>query len=231
MSPRRIPVESFLAHLPLFRQIEHGDLLRLAAGVSEVAAPRGTMLFNRGDPCEGFHIVVYGQVKLTVAGPDGAEKVIEIMGPGQSFGEAVMFLEKPYRVSAQALADSKLLHVARHAVFEEIARDPRFARRMLAGLSQRLHLLVADLESISLRSGTERVIAYLLAQSRRPGAREARFRLAARKGVIASRLNLTQEHFSRILHDLAAHGLIEVAGLEIRIPDSARLRAHATAAA
>jgi CRP-like cAMP-binding protein len=46
------------------------------------------------------------------------------------------------------------------------------------------------------------------------------------KGVIASRLNLTQEHFSRILHDLAALGLIEVQGRRIRVLDLERLRRH-----
>jgi CRP-like cAMP-binding protein len=42
--------------------------------------------------------------------------------------------------------------------------------------------------------------------------------------VLASRLNMTPEHFSRILHDLAAQGLIEVNGRSIRVPDVARLR-------
>jgi len=50
--------------------------------------------------------------------------------------------------------------------------------------------------------------------------------LHAAKGVIASRLNLTQEHFSRILHQLMEAGLIEVSRRDIHIPDIRRLRAH-----
>ena len=57
-----------------------------------------------------------------------------------------------------------LLHVSREAVFAELERDPRFARKMLAGLSRRLHGLIADVESYSLQSGTQRVIGYLLRQ-------------------------------------------------------------------
>ena len=48
-----------------------------------------------------------------------------------------MCLDKPYVVFAQALADSMALHVAKHAVFEELGPNP-FARRMIAGLARRL---------------------------------------------------------------------------------------------
>jgi CRP-like cAMP-binding protein len=136
-----------------------------------------------------------------------------------------MFLERPYIVFAQALSDTMLLHVAKHAVFDELARDPRFARRMLSGLSQRLHGLVRDVEAYTLRSGQERVIGYLLADAAEaPAGKPAEVHLTPGKSVIASRLNMTPEHFSRILHELAAKGLIEVNGRSVRIPDLERLR-------
>ncbi|MCW5605691.1 MAG: Crp/Fnr family transcriptional regulator [Burkholderiales bacterium] len=227
MPKARIPTAHFLANLPLFRELDSADMAQLAASVAEIELPRGTLIFRRGTPCRGFHVVVYGQVKLALQGPQGGEKVVELMGPGQSFGEAVMFLEKPYMVSAECLVDSKLLHVPREAVFAEIDRDPRFARRMLAGLSRRLHHLIADLEAVSLHSGTQRVIGYLLSQPDEGGDGEARnITLPTRKGIIASRLNVTQEHFSRILHGLVAAGLITVEGRTVRVPDVGRLRAH-----
>ena len=111
-----------------------------------------------------------------------------------------MFLGKPYIVSSQALVDTMLLHVAQQAVFEELERTPRFARKMLAGLSRRLHGLIGDVEAYSLNSGTQRVIGYLLREGLDDGEEVT---LHASKAVVASRLNLTPEHFSRILHDLA----------------------------
>jgi CRP-like cAMP-binding protein len=152
------------------------------------------------------------------------EKVVEIVRPGQSFGEALMFLDKSYIVFAQALADTMLLHVAKHAVLEELGPDG-FARRMIAGLARRLHGLVRDVEAYTLRSGQERVIGYLLAELPEGAASGAgEVRLTPGKSVLASRLNMTPEHFSRILHDLAASGLIEVNGRAIRVPDIGRLR-------
>jgi CRP-like cAMP-binding protein len=228
-APTRKPfgIDDFLAHLPLFREVDRPALKQIARGTAVVDAPRGTVLFRRGDRCSGFHVIIFGQVKLAIGSADGGEKVIELMGPGQSFGEAVMFLDKPYAVTAVTLADTKLVHVSREAVHAELQRDPAFARRIIAGLSRRLHGLVADLEAATLQSGTQRVIGYLLSQEALEGDGAAMVNLHANKRVIASRLNLSQEHFSRILHDLSAAGLIEVEGRGIRILDTARLRALA----
>jgi CRP-like cAMP-binding protein len=213
--------QSFLANLPLFRELGAEEIERLAQGTRELHVPRGQILFRRGDRCEGLHVVVYGQIKLAFNAADGAEKVVEIMGPGQSFGEAVMFMEKPYPVYSQALADSLLLHIAKAVVFEEIERDPGFARRMIAGLSRRLHGLIGDLEAYSLQSGTQRVIGYLLnaVPDQAASGAPVELRLPASKGVIASRLNLTPEHFSRILHELTEAGLIRVDGRSFSILD------------
>jgi CRP-like cAMP-binding protein len=220
-------VHSLLSNLPLFNDLQEADIERIATGTTTRHAAKGETLFRRGDPCNGFHVVIYGQVKLGFTSAQGAEKVVEIIGPRQSFGEALMFLERPYIVSAQTLEDSLLLHVAKAAVFREIEADPLFARRMLAGLSRRLHGLVSDVESYSLRSGAQRVIGYLLRdgfEHKAAAGRVIELTLPTTKNIIASRLNLTPEHFSRVLHELTAARLIEVDGRMVRILDVDRLR-------
>lgn len=223
--PLQIKTQAFLANLPMFSEMDAAELDRIAAAAVPLYFEKGRSIVQQGDPCNGFHFVVYGQVKLGFTSPQGVEKVVEIVRPGQSFGEALMFLDKPYIVFAQALADTMLLHVAKHPVFEELGRDPLFARRMLSGLSRRLHGLVRDVEAYTLRSGEERLIGYLLGElGEDAAAGPAEVNLAPGKSVIASRLNMTPEHFSRILHELAVQGLIEVNGRSVRIPDLARLR-------
>jgi CRP-like cAMP-binding protein len=236
MAVNGLGAENFIAGLPLFKELSDEQRARIAERTRQLRLPRGETLFHRGDPAAGAYIVVYGQIKLSFVSPTGVEKVIEILNQGQSFGEAVMFLDVPHVVTAQALADSLLLLVPKEAVFEGIERDPGFARRMLAGLSRRLHQLVADVESYSTRSGTERLIGYLLRDCGVEPPRDScaadlptgpvDIELPVAKGIIASRLNLTQEHLSRILHDLSALGLIEVHGRRIRIVDPERLRKH-----
>lgn len=223
-----IKIQSFLENLALFKEINPDEIDRIAEGTREARIARGEILFRKGDPCDGFHVVVYGQIKLAFTSQSGAEKVVELMGMGQSFGEAVMFMEKPYPVYAQALADTMLLHIAKAVVFEEIERDPKFARRIIGGLSRRLHGLIGDLESYSLHSGAQRVVGYLLRYEPESGAKGERLKVAlpTSKGIIASRLNLTPEHFSRILHDLSDTGLIQVEGRTVTILDIEGLRRY-----
>lgn len=224
MSTDKDKIRNLLARVPLFDQLDNAELSKVAEGTTEQHVRRGEAVFHRGEPCNGFHIMVYGQVKLIAVSPAGAEKVMRLLGPGDSFGEALMFLDKPYIVSAFALADSMLLTVAKSVLFEELSSQPLLARKMIAGLSHRLHALVSDVQSYSLRSGTQRVIGYLL--QAQGDASEPAVRLEVGKNVIASRLNLTPEHFSRILNDLSSRRLIQVEGRTIKILDPEGFRAY-----
>ncbi|RFP17741.1 Crp/Fnr family transcriptional regulator [Duganella sp. BJB488] len=222
MEKNKIKVQAFLARVPLFNSMGPEELSRIALGTTEVRVERGGTIFQRGDPCIGFHQVVYGQVKLAFTSLAGGEKVIELIGPGQSFGEALMFMGSPYIVSATATDDTLLLHVAKPAIYREIHSDPEFACKMLAGLSQRMHSLMCDMESFSLRSGTQRVAGYLLKEL--PEEDGGQLTLPATKAVLASRLNLTPEHFSRILADLSTQHMIAFKGRKVQVLDVPALR-------
>jgi len=220
----------FLRNLPLFRELDLPQLEAIGAATTEQRVAVGAALFRRGDPCDGMYLVVLGRVKLALLAPAGAEKVVEILGPGQSFGEAVLFTGAPHKLYAEAIADSLLLHIRKNAVLDTIERNPEFARRMLNELSQRLCRRIADIEAYTLKSATERVTAYLLAElddHARPG-QAADVTLDASKSVLASRLNITREHFSRILHELSQAGLIRVSGRNIQLLDPAGLRERET---
>lgn len=221
----RIDIPALLSRLPLFSELAPDHIAQIAEATREKRLAKGEMLFQKGDLPRGFFVVVFGQVKLAFPSSQGNEKVVEILGPKRSFGEAVMFIDRPYPVFAEALSDSLLLHIARNAVFELLESDPSFARRMLAGMSMQLHSLVCDVESYSLRSSTQRVIGYLMQHCPSEGDCEGplEISLPTSKQVIASRLNLTPETLSRIFHDLADAQLITVHGKQIRIPDLRRL--------
>ncbi len=223
-----LDIPALLSRMPLFSALTPGQLAPINAATREKRLVKGEMLFQKGDPPKGFYVVVFGQIKLAFPSSQGNEKVVEIVGPRQSFGEAVVFMERPYPVFAEALTDSLLLHIAKEAVFKLLETDVSFARAMLAGMAMKLHSLISDVESYSLRSSAQRVIGYLLQHCPQEGECRGRIEvtLPTSKQVIASRLNLTPETLSRIFHDLAADGLIEVHGRQIVIPDVARLSRH-----
>lgn len=219
----------YLALLPLFQELDAGELQRIAAGCHSRRFARGETVFEVGTPCAEFHVAVTGQIKLFGVSPSGQEKVIELISPGQTFAEALMFTGRPYIVSAQALTDSLVLSVSKEAVLGEIDHDPRFALRMLAGISRRLHGLVQDVQAYALHSGMQRVIGYLLrdrAVEDCATGEVVMVSLPVSKATIASRLSLTPEYFSRVLRELEEGGLIHVDGRDIHIRDAQALVAY-----
>ena len=223
---RPFDIARYLAVLPLFSDMDGAELERLALGCQLRRLARGEAVFHVGDPCNEFHLVVTGQVKIFAVSPSGQEKIIELVGPGHSFAEAIMFTGKPYIINAQTLADTLLLTVGKPAVLAEIAADPRFALRMLAGISRRMHGLVRDVEAYALRSGVQRVVGYLLRDQDASDGSSADglvVSLPVSKASVASRLSLTPEYFSRVLHELEAARLISVDKRDIHILDLAGL--------
>lgn len=223
MTLEKSDLNDILAKLPLFQELTPAQIQQLAAAVREKSLNKGEMLFQKGDPAKGFYLVLSGQIKLAFSSAQGNEKVVDILGPRQSFGEAVMFMNRPYPVFAEALSNAAVLHIPQSVVFELLEKDASFARSMLAGLSLRLHTLVNDVEAYSLRSGTERVIGYLLQNQGSSHNGPLEVELATSKQVIASRLNLTPETLSRVFHELSNAGLISVHGKRLVIPDVIKL--------
>ena len=227
MTTTQMPPANRLLELPFFRGLDGAALARLSAGVNEVSAGSDTVLYRRGEACRGLYIVVSGQVKLALETPQGGEKIVELVGPGGCLDESSIFLDRPHVLTAETLTDTQLVTVAKATVLAELEHTPEFTRNIVASLSHRLQHLIGALEDCMLRSGTERVIGYLLQDEATDAAEGGDMvTLPAKKGIIASQLNLTHEHFSRILRDLVTSGLIEVDGRNVRLPDVGRLHAR-----
>ena len=213
----RHPIREILARQPLFRNLNEAELGAIAAGTREFRARRNEVVFQKGDLPEGMHIVIMGQVKLSIPSSQGAEKVVHMAGPGHTFGEAVVFLNKPYPVSAIATQDSIILLVLRNALELALNDSPMLSRKMLASLSMRLHELIDDMETCTLRTSMQRVVCYLSQQVPAEHSEDYTIQLGSSKQTIASQLNLAPETFSRVLSQLSDAGLIQVSGRSITV--------------
>lgn len=227
MTPLSTPdtLRDNLLRLPLFSGLNEAEIAQLMPGVREYKVRAHEMLFQKGDLLRGIHLLVSGQAKLFLPTSQGAERVIAMVNPGSSFGEAVVFLDKPVPVSAQAMHDSVVLIVHNEVLLGVLDRNPQFARKLLASISMRLHELLSDIETCTLMNSVQRVVCFLSQQAPQADEAEYEVRLDTSKQTLASRLNLAAETFSRALHHLATAGLIEVQGRTIRVKDVRRLRA------
>lgn len=212
-----------LSNFYMFSELHENQIEYLATGSRVIDVSRGSNLFNRGDRAHGFYILLEGQIKLGILSPQGDEKIIGLIQPRESFGEAALFLERSFPIYAQATLDSKVLLITKDVIFNILDNDVTVVRRMLAGISARNRKLVNDIESISLQNSTQRLIGYVLQISANSPNSE-RVKLPANKLTISSMLNITPETFSRVMYRLKEAGLIQTDGKDIIITNLAELR-------
>ena len=206
---------------PLLAGLSHGQLERVSQHATRVVLGSEQLLFSQGDPAERFYLVLKGQIQLFRLSPGGAEKVIELVSPGQTFAEALMFLKAPrYPVCAGALVPSELLSLDARDFSQMLHESVDTCFLMLGSLSQRLRGLIGEIDNLTMHTASSRVARYLLAKV--PPERRS-LKLDVRKGVLASRLSIQPETFSRVMKELAGRGIIEVQGAQVTILERAAL--------
>lgn len=183
----------------------------------------GECVFDQGDPCTHFFFVLSGIVKLGRIAPSGEEKVMDLVRPRHYFAEAAMFLGGRYPVYACAIEASRLAALDNAHFLRLLRSNGDLCIRLLSTLSQRMHGLINEIDNLTLHSGAERLIGYLLEQLPE-GAAPPSVWLNVPKHVIASRLGIQPETLSRILAKLRTERLIDVHEGMIVLNDVAALR-------
>lgn len=210
-----------LRRAPLLSRLEATQLQRVARHANRVKLNAEQLLFSQGDSATRFYLLLSGRMRLFRLSPEGAEKVIEIVSPGQTFAEALMFLNAPrYPVCSAALADSELIAIdaVDFAAMLRESVDTCFV--LLGALSQRLRGLIGEIDDLTLHTATSRVARYL-ASHLPPGAQS--LELDVRKAVLASRLSVQPETFSRVIKSLSEQGIIRMDGTLVSVLDQRAL--------
>jgi len=196
-----------LLRIPLFTRLEEDELTDLLRGLTPKEFPRGKLLFQQGDKASCFYIILDGLVKVTRTSPDGDEIVIGVFGPGSLVAEIAMFLNGRYPASAEVVADSRLLPVLASTFRAAITENPDLAMGMLAATSRRVRSLVEELEHIKGQTGAQRVADFIVGLCPRCDGASAHIDLPYEKGLIAARLGMKPESFSRALKRLRQLGV------------------------
>jgi len=211
----------------LFARLTTEQLERVSSLAELQKLEEGAHLFEQGDEARRFFLVVSGQIKLFRLSPDGNEKVIEIFTAGQTFAEALMFREhSTYPVCASALTDSEVISLQSKDFVSMLRESIDSCFLLMADMSKRLHGLIKEIDDLSLQSGTRRVASYLINLA---GTGDDSFELDIPKGVMASRLSLKPETFSRIIRNLHDRKILTVSRRNITIHNREELQAIADA--
>jgi CRP-like cAMP-binding protein len=197
-------------------------LIRLSSGAKQLSLTKKEPLASKGEHIQSMYVVISGQIRLFIPLSNGAERVISLVGQGESFGE-------PCPYDAIAGKDSYVLAIDGMVYRRELRQSPLLAERTLKLISQRLLHTLRDIEICAQPSSLQRVAHYMMHLQPQSPATELEFRLPALKRDIAAKLGLSQETFSRMLAFLAQQGFIQFSGNQVRVDDWTRLQKLASA--
>lgn len=224
----RAQARATFRNTPLFAELDENQLERVLDHTRLARLDPEAHLFEQDQPATDIYLLESGRIKLSRISPEGQEKVIHLVAPGNTFAEAVLFSGMArYPVTAIALNACRVycidLQTYSGILHESI--DACFA--VMARLSRRLHEHVAEIDRLTLHNATFRVIAYLLDQIPEDhGGPDTEIRLDIPKHVIAARVSITPETLSRTFSRLQKQGWLSVQDNLIVMHDLERLRQY-----
>ena len=146
---------------------------------------------------------------------------------GQVFAEAVMFMEtRKFPVAAEALTDSVLYSIPSLAYQGILKQNSEYCFHLLGDLSMRLHTQLQELDHLALQNASYRLQRYLIEQLPADCGNRVELKLNIPKQVLASKLSIKPESFSRLLAVLSNQGMITVTRNHIVINDVDQLRKY-----
>jgi CRP-like cAMP-binding protein len=197
---------------------------RLLTGSERRKFHKAERIIQAGSVADGCYWLLEGRVSLIAHLPGQTEKVLDILLPGSSFGEAYVILKRRFGFDAVAESDVAVLRIKSETMLTEIRHSPDYARHLLNQLSKQLIDALGENQSHAL-SATQRFVQLLLRYAPKPLANDTiSMSFPASKAEIASRIDLSPEHLSRILRNLSDRGWIKVAGPDVTIMDPVALR-------
>lgn len=199
------PSLSTIASTPLLDSLAEPQRSRLLEG-SEIRRFRaGEAIFHEGEEAEWVHVLLVGLVELH-AGEEPRERTVMLMCPGDIFLVAAATGSEPYLLSAKAVRPSQALLLRAERLRREMLACPHLASKVAMINAGQFRTLVRHLKSLKLRTGPQRLAAFLLRlidESPVTGSAE----LPVPKRMLASRIGMTPETLSRTIQLLADHGL------------------------
>ena len=212
---------------PLLDGVEPRPARLLTAAAKTFQLRRREFIYKAGEPSSGLYVVLSGRVKLSLPLAKAEEHVLAILEPGAWFGESALVIGQAHAGNASALEPTTLAHIPAATVLQSLRQDRVFATKILTGAIERLQGALFDTAATRI-SARERVVRWILDQAARTNSSSdgAEIVVPATKSVLASHLNITPAHLSRMFQELKEAKLIEVKGRRISVPSVSRLQAE-----
>ncbi len=209
----------FLSHVPSHLRAE---LIRDA--VVKTYAKSG-LLFTHNEPAENIYILLDGMVNISLYHEDGSQVLIETITPVRTFAIAAVFLQGKYPATAEYTAGSRLIILPQSLFLKRLEQSPETAFSILGSLALWERTFTSQLDNLKLNNASQRVIRYILEHVPDDVTGAYTLELPIDKGMLAKKLGIKKESLSRLLADLAKHGITN-APKTVHIASVSDLRNH-----
>ena len=223
---RYLATDNLLAGLP------REYFSRLLAGAPIKSLKKGQTLFEIGAEGDGCYWLEEGVLKVCLPSPQGAERIIALLGPGSLVGELAMLDGLPRSATIQAVRDSRLTFVARSVFLRCLREDPQMYAHLVASLVERLRQADKEVAAASFLSLKARVARALLQFARHlgepgmaPGQVVIRHRI--RQDDLAALAHVARESASRILSEWKKRKIIDQRASSLYVIHQERLEREA----
>lgn len=198
--------------------------------MTEVVLRRGDVLFREGAPADDLYVVTAGKLKFGRRSSQGRENLLDILGPGESFGELSLFDPGPRTATVTAVVDSRLLAIGRPELDPLLAAHPPIAVWLLQQLSRRLkrrYENVSDLAFYDIPARVARTLLTLSGQFGMPAVDGVRVDHGLNQTELAQLVGASREAINKVLADFAGRGWVRVEARSVVLVDPARLQRRA----
>lgn len=218
--------QDLLRRVVLFRSLSDEMLSGLAGHLRRRAFRRDTMLFHKDQAGDALYIIESGRIRIFMPAEGGEELTVDLLGPGDVFGEMALLDGQPRSASAVTLEDAVLHTLAREEFQRQLALSPALAGAVLQLLSARVRHVMEYAETLGFLDVYGRVANALLTMAERHGVREDGLviNVDLTQTELATMVGATRERINKALTAFREQGLIEFRGKKIVIRDPARLR-------
>ena len=191
---------------------------------------KGHVLFLQDDPAEFFYFVKSGWVKLFRETLDGNEVVIDVLPAGQVFGDSALFKNGCYPFAAEIIESATLAAIPLNSLQEELTRDPSLAMALLKHQADQNSEKDMEIEHRMLQNAPRRIGCFLLRLIKDTSREPVTLNLPYDKTLIAARLGMQPETFSRALTKIQEDTSIRVKGPTVEIPSIEELTQYTCSA-
>jgi len=217
-----------LQRVPLFSELSHDELERIAQVAVPRSFPRGVRVFHEGDSSDACYIVREGDLRVTREHSDGRAIALASLAAGDFFGELAMLDGEARSASVETLTDSELLALPAGDMRRVIGEHGEIAAKLITALTRRLRETnerVARQSFQTVPSRVAGVLAQLIAEEVMPEGRDG-ITVRMRQSDLAQLAGTSRESVSRFLATLERAGVVRVGRGRVTIVEPRRLRAY-----